>query len=264
VIYILRRALRDLTTWPRTLQLALVLAISLILILGIAVVVVPYELRIYACIGVFGSVLVVQAALLIGYREMVKPLAKAQRAYLASDFETACQVLQPVRESGNADVRSLTLLGNTYRQLGDLDASRQVLYEAVHKSPEDQYPLYGFGRTLLAAGEFGQAGEMLERALQQGAPVAVRLDLAEAVFFAGDVAGAGAIAQSVDADFAPGEAYREFLRVALSWKAGIGSLPLPDHEGRAYWDLTARRFSHTPYGVAVKRLLDEIEGAWAE
>src|SRR5690606_41814399 len=75
-----------------------------------------------------------------------------------------------------------TLLGNTYRQLGQLAESEAVLSEAVARAPEHYFARYGFGRTLLSRGEYAAAVESIAEAVRLGAPQIVQLDLAEAYY----------------------------------------------------------------------------------
>ncbi len=155
-------------------------------------------------------------------------------------------------------MRALTLLGNTLRQLGDIGGSRAILSEALHKSPDHHYPMYGYGRTLLVDGQYAEAAAMFARALAAGAPEATRLDLAEAYWRAGQHEQAHAALEQSKALRPHVEAHRQ-VRAAYLTAMMQGKAPPPgDPQGVAFWEASAVRFGHTPYGrdlvVDVRRM----------
>ncbi len=249
MIYILNRVFRDFSSWERPLRLTITLSLVLLVILTLAILFGPYELRLPACIGAFGLIALSQIAVMLAYRDMVSPLVKAQRYYLANDFESAQSVLEELRSQGKADVRALTVLGNTYRQLGNLEASKGVLYEALDKNPEHQFPLYGIGRTLLSEGDYVGALDALQRALAAGAPDVIRLDLAEAFYRREQYDEAGAMLDVIDIRALDGDPARvlmfEYLKQQVLKSAPIQTLP---QDGLPFWEAMAARFSETDYG----------------
>ncbi|KXK19576.1 MAG: Tetratricopeptide repeat protein [Chloroflexi bacterium OLB15] len=259
MFYLLNRVLRDFSNWERPLRWTILSSLALLLILSLIILFGPYELRLPACIGAFGLIALSQVAVMLAYRDMVSPLVKAQRDYLANDFEAAKTTLEELLRQGKADVRALTVLGNTYRQLGDLEASKAVLYEALNKNPEHQFPLYGIGRTLLSEGDYVGAVDALQRALAAGAPEVTRLDLAEALYRIEHDEEARAVLAAVDPQILDGDPARllmfHYLNAQVTGADAKAAFPL---EGLPFWEAMAERFSNTRYGrdlaVDVKRM----------
>ena len=80
MIQILLRVLRDYGTWERGPRWSLIMAaIALTGCLAVIVFGSP-ELRLGAVIGAFGALVVLQGAILYGYRHMVNDYALAQQA----------------------------------------------------------------------------------------------------------------------------------------------------------------------------------------
>ncbi len=258
MIQILQRVLRDFRSWERSLRLTLGLAAALLALLTLVIAFGPLEVRLYACIGAFGLIGVMQISVMIAYRGMVTPLVRAQRHFMAGEFEAARDVLQAARQAGELDMRALTLLGNTLRQLGDIGGSRAILSEALHKSPDHHYPMYGYGRTLLVDGQYAEAAAMFARALAAGAPEATRLDLAEAYWRAGQHEQAHAALEQSKALLPHVEAHRQVLAAYLTAMMQGKAPPPGDPQGVAFWEASAVRFGHTPYGrdlvVDVRRM----------
>ncbi len=241
--------IRRFKQWERSVQIAVVTALVLFVVIVVIAGVGPQELRLPAVIGIIGLMLVLQVLVLWANRDMVTAYTEAQRAYLRGDFEAARAVLEAQGEA--ADARALTLLGNTYRQLGKLEESEQVLGLALAQHPGDQFPLYGLGRTLMAQGRYAEAADRLEAALKGGAPDVVQVDLAEAYYRLDDAEGARrALAALGEVEQEP---YRRLIVAMMRWR--LGDAPKPDdelvREGIAYWQATAERFGHTAYGAAV-------------
>src|SRR5262245_39829111 len=112
--------------WDKPSQIGLITALVLLLITLFIGTFGPLDLKQPARIGAVGLIIVIQVIIMWTNRGMVTPYTQAQRAYLAENFEAARDVLEAVRLAGKADARDLTLLGNTYRQLGQLEASEAV------------------------------------------------------------------------------------------------------------------------------------------
>jgi Flp pilus assembly protein TadD len=171
--------------------------------------------------------------------------------YLMGDLEAARRVLEAFTAAGKADAQALTLLGNTYRQLGLLDESEQVLTKAVDLRPSDHFPRCGFGRTLLVKGLYEQAQTALKQAIQAGAPLVVRLDLAETYYRMGQMEAARALLLTLRGQLQ--EPYRALLLEYLLFRTGGGEPPPRTliEAGLPFWAESAARFQHTPYGAAL-------------
>lgn len=243
--------LANLQTWDSSSQIALGTAVTLLIIVLLALFFGPPDLKQPALIGAVGLFIITQIIILWGNRGMVTVYTQAQRKYLDENFEAARKILEKEHATGKTDFRTLTLLGNTYRQLGMLDASEQVLLEAINIAPEHHFPLYGFGRTLLMQGRYTEASEVLERALSNGAPPIVELDFAEALYRGGMHERARAVLQTTKIFFQ--EPYRALMAAYLLYRLGENEQPKRElrEEGLAYWIATAERFRHTAYGQSL-------------
>jgi tetratricopeptide (TPR) repeat protein len=245
--------------WERPAQVALLLALALmVLVLGIGAFGAD-DLRQPALIGFFGLFIMMQIIIMWANRSMVTDFTRAQRRYLAEDFEGARTLLENLRAADQADAQELTLLGNTYRQLGDVESSEAILLEALDKRPEHHFPLYGFGRTLLVSGRYAEAAQTIQQAVAAGAPPVVQVDLAEAHYRAGAVDEARTVLETLEiADEPP----RRLLVAYLRHQLNAGNVPAHDliEAGLPYWQATAGRFHHTQYG---QDLLEDIRSMQA-
>lgn len=242
--------IKQFRAWERPAQIAFVIAAVLLILAGIGVAFGGQNLRTPTVIGFFGLVIAMQIIILWANRGMVTPFTQAQRHYLAEDFDIARNLLEEVRARGKADMRVLTLLGNTYRQMGDLEQSEAVLLEALNNAPNHHFPRYGIGRTLLVQGRYAEAVEALLRALADDAPAIVRLDAGEALYRMGSSAEA---IEQLQLTPASDEPQRALLLAYLLYQLGVGARPdaaLVD-AGLPYWVVTAERYRHTPYGQAL-------------
>jgi tetratricopeptide (TPR) repeat protein len=248
--------LRSFRAWDRASQVAMLSALVLLFGTFLLLLFGPTTFRQPALIAFIGLVLVTQIIFMWGNRGMVTPYTQAQRFYLAEDFESARIVLEDLRQTGKIDTSSLTLLGNTYRQLGDLDKSEEVLTKAVELRPFDHFPLYGIGRTLLVKGLFAQAADKMKQALDAGAPPIVQFDLAEAYYRQGldDQARTALEALARIAQ----EPHRALMAQYMSYRLGVGQPPTRESAlaGWQYWHDNAIRFQHTPYG---QMLADDVQ-----
>ncbi len=267
MLWLIGRLRRDYATWERPVQVGVAIAIALLLSLCGALVLAPQEQRQTLLLGLFALVVVTEALVLWCSRRMVAPLTAAQRGYLQGDFDAVLAHLEPLRAAGSADARSLTLLGNTYRQLGRLEDSAAVLSEAVDKSPNHHYPHYGLGRTLVVQGQYSRGLFHILQALEFGAPEGVRFDAAEAYYRMGDLDAFDALLDRLEVK---GEPHRELL--VADWRSRFRNEPTPNRSvieaGLPYWNAQAERFARTPYGAAVADdvvrlqllLKDEVQG----
>jgi tetratricopeptide (TPR) repeat protein len=241
--------------WERSVQISFILALGLLLVTFLAVAIGPVSLRQPALVGGFGLLIVAQIIFMWANRNLVTPYTQAQRYYLAEDFPAAQQILEALVANGKADFRALTLLGNTYRQLGRLDESQEVLTKALAIRPSDPFPLYGFGRTLLIKGLYAEAAEIINRALAEGAPVAVEIDLGEALYRQGRKDEARKVFQ--DHLSTESEPHRKLMRVYLLYRLDAGEMPSREllDAGLPFWQQTVERFETTPYG---QTLADDV------
>jgi tetratricopeptide (TPR) repeat protein len=222
----------------------------LLVIAGLGIAFGGMSLRVPAVIGFFGLVIAAQIIILWANRGMVTEFTQAQRAYLAEDFDTARDLLEGQRAKSRADVRALTLLGNTYRQIGDLEQSEAILLEALNNAPNHHFPLYGFGRTLLLQGRYAEAVDALTQALDAGAPSIVLLDVGETLYRSGN---AEAAVERLRAVPATDEPHRALMADYLLYRLGVQAHPDAEtiRAGLPYWQAAADRYLHTAYGQAL-------------
>ncbi|MEO8610321.1 MAG: tetratricopeptide repeat protein [Chloroflexota bacterium] len=250
--YVIRR----FRAWDAPSRFALLSALGLLLVTLLVLAVGPENIRQPSLIGFVGLIIVIQIIFMWGNRGMITPFTRAQRYYLAEEFESARQVLENLNVNGKPDAQSLTLLGNTYRQLGMLDESEEVLTKALELRPLDHFPLYGIGRTLLVKGQYAQAAAKIKQALDAAAPLIVQFDLGEALYRLGKTDEAKLMLKAA-ADVAQ-EPHRTLMSQYLLYRLGAGQPPTSDliASGLPYWQDNAIRFQETPYG---QLLADDIQ-----
>lgn len=256
----IRRAfLEQVAHWDMPTRVALSLAVLILTLMLILSRWGAPSVRTPSMIAAAVVFLMVQGLVLWGNRRMVTPFTQAQRHYIAGEFAQAIDILEGVRAGAKVDVQELTLLGNTYRQVGDLSKSARILYEALDISPQNHFPLYGLGRTLLAQGEYTQAAERIEAALVEGAPTVVRVELAEAYYRAGQPTDALRVLDALTT--APQEPYRILWVAYLRHRLAGGSAPNRATllAGLPYWRESALRFAHTPYSADLQADLTDLE-----
>jgi len=247
--------------WDNASRLSFVIAGVLMVALVLFGGNLPDELRQNALIAVAGLFITMQAVFLYANRGMVSALTAAQRQYLTEDFVGARQTLENALENRQRpDFRALTLLGNTYRQLGLSDNSFEILTKAVQAAPHHHFPWYGFGRTLMTLGRYGEAVEAFQRALAEGAPAVAQLDHAEALYRA--AAGSEMVLHALAAaEVGDDEPYRALWSAYLRWRITGKNPPSRDliNAGMAYWEAMAERFTHTPYGRSISADLKQLQ-----
>jgi tetratricopeptide (TPR) repeat protein len=244
-----RYLFQSFRTWERVSQLSMLLDLLLLVVTILVALVGPPALRQPALIGFFGLVVVAQIIFMWSNRGMVTSYTQAQRAYLAEDFETARRLLEQQTAGPKVDAKALTLLGNTYRQLGLLDKSEQVLTKALALRPEDHFPRYGFGRTLLVQGRYAEAAEALQRAVEAGAPPIAQVDLGEALYRAGESTRARTALRA--ASHLQQEPHRTLMVGYLLNRLGEAADVPPLAGALDYWQEQAERYRSTPYGAAL-------------
>ncbi|MDZ4768963.1 MAG: hypothetical protein SGJ24_07535 [Chloroflexota bacterium] len=262
MVWFMRNFPRDFRSWDGLSRSVFVLALLLLLVAVVAFLFAPDAVRPLILVGVVALVITIQGIVLFGNRGMKTTFAAAQRLYLAGDFEGVRELLLRADHEGRSSFRSLTLLGNTYRQLGDLDDSEVVLSEALHKAPNHHFPLYGFGRTLLAKGDFAGASTTIRRAVEAGAPPVVLADLGEAYFFNDEPdAARNALVSAADQDAVMKMPHRALMTGYLLHLLGQGAMPSSAaiRDGLPYWQVSAARYAHTPYGDRVSLVVETLE-----
>ncbi|MAU10835.1 MAG: hypothetical protein CL607_13505 [Anaerolineaceae bacterium] len=248
-------------TWDRPSRIAFLLALGLLVVVLLLLVFGPEQILNFAVVGTVGLLIVLQIIVLWGNRHMVTAQTQARRHFMAGEYEEARNVLETelariTEANQKPQAEMLAFLGNTYRQLGDLDKSMQFLTQAVETRPKSHFSRYGFGRTLLTKGEYAAAAEELRLALELGAPPATSFDLGHAYVRANDAAAASeALKKALGAT---DEAHRVLL--AKFWLYQLEGTPLPTADGEAfsYWQQEAARFAGTPYGQALQHDVDEL------
>lgn len=252
------RLVRHLRQWDRPSQIAFVIAVCVVIVLLFLLAIVPFDARQSVLIGLFGALLMLQMIVLWGNRGMVTPYTRAQRHVMNGELESARDILQKQVDENRANVNVLTLLGNVYRQLGELEMSEGILTKALQLRPADYFPLYGFGRTLLAKGQYAEAVEYLQQALANGAPPITQFDLGHARYRLGHVdearADLEAVAAIVDED------YRKLMTRYLLFCIGQVEQPSPRlvQSGIAFWEASAARYQTTPFGQALARDIEHM------
>lgn len=251
-------------SWEASTRIAFVIALALLALCFVLLLIGPENLHQPVLIGFIGLVFGTQIIFMWGNRHMVTPYTQAQRFYLAEDFVSARKILETLQENGKADVNALTLLANTYRQLGLLDESERVVKKALDIRPFDPFPLYGFGRTLLVKGIYAEAIEVIKRAIEAGAPPVVRFDLGDALFRQGSAE--EAITYLSDTADHEDESFRALMREYMLYRLGVGEKPGRERieAGLPYWQETAQRFALTPYGQLLADDIGELQALLEE
>jgi len=245
--------------WDHSSQMGFLIAIGLLLLALVVALVGPSELQQPATIGAMGLVITAQVIFLWANRGMVAEYTRAQHHYLDSDFESAKAILEELRDSGRADFRALTLLGNTYRQLGQLGESEVVLLDAVDLAPKHPFPVYGIGRTFMAYGRYPEAAGALDQALKDGGAEVIWFDAGEAHYRLGNTLRAIELLQSA-LPHVQDEPHRALMATYLLSRLGAGEPPAYElvQQGLPYWERQSRVFGATPYGTALAQDIANI------
>lgn len=245
--------------WDRPSQIGFTLAVLLLGLLMFAAITGSEEVRHPALIGAMGLLITMQVIFLWANRGMVADYTKAQRAYLNEDFEAACAILEAYRHNGKIDFRALTLLGNTYRQMGKLQESEAVLLDAIDMAPKHPFPVYGIGRTFIAQGRYPEAAGALQQALDDGGPEVIRFDAGEAHYRLGNKRRAIELLREAR-ESVQHESHRALMTDYLLHRLDAGDLPSPEliKAGLPYWERQSGVFQ-TPYGEALAADIAEIQ-----
>ncbi|GIK64599.1 MAG: hypothetical protein BroJett018_23930 [Chloroflexota bacterium] len=241
--------------------LSIVMAAMLFVVLGQA----NADSRVPLAIGFAGLLALLQVFILIRGKGHQGALLKAQQAFVDGRYEETAGLLEGQLEQHRAagqvpDLKLLTVLGNTYRQLGRLDESAALLQQAIEQFPNKAFPVYGLGRTRLAQGDYNEAVRLIEQALKLGARKAVRADLALALYYAeADQSRIIEVAQQTGRILNV-ENYRalmvNYLIATHTAEAQLAKRVMHNTAaGLAYWQGEAKRHATTDFG---RRLTSDV------
>lgn len=257
-----RAVIERFQSWDLAAKIAVIIGVVMLVILIVIASNVAPEQRTYAVVSIFVLLVVLQAIFLWANRNMTTEYTQAQRAYLDGDLTRArdllLKALEDRRLKGRYAVNVYTLLGNVYRQLGELDRSEQALRQSIQMAPRYHFSLYGFGRTLLVKGDYQQAAVLIRQAMDVGAPAVVKADYAEALLRQGAARDTVIDALRDALPAAQSEPHRALLVTYMLHTLGESEPPSAELVGAGieFWQSSAERFAHTPYGVALR---DDVE-----
>ncbi|MDE2859000.1 MAG: tetratricopeptide repeat protein [Chloroflexota bacterium] len=255
--HFLRDLYKRLPEWDRSSRLSLYLAVILLVLLLLAGFLGPEEIRLPSRFGAFALLLTLQLLFFWGNRRAISPYREAQQHYVRGEYESARDLLELIPDTQRGSVDALALLGNCYRQLGQLDKSRAAINRALELKPDYHYALYAAGKLSLVGGEYHDARVCFEGALAAGTPDLVHFDLGQVCYYLGSPDAESHLhkfkAASRDE---PAKAIMATYYLLDISKAGAWA-PLLTPEASAYWLDEAKRYQQTEYG---KRLHEDIEG----
>lgn len=237
--------------WRGAVALTMLGGIILLLMLQQGVAYFPWG------VGLVAMILGLQIAFLM--QKVQPPATKvARNLYLVGEFEQAAAELENHLMDKPDSLNPLVLLGNTYRQMGRLEASEQRLSEAVAYAPTHWMALYGLGRTMMVQGRYQQAADSIQAALQHGGRKTLRAELALAFYYADAPTEAKQIAAQA-ARRLNSEAYRILISNYLLYilatheaeRVLAKQMMSRSSDGLAYWQAQAERYSEMDYGQRV-------------
>jgi tetratricopeptide (TPR) repeat protein len=254
--------IKQIRTWETSAKIALAVNLSLLL-LAVFILFTNETLRTPALIGAAGLLVALQGIVLWGNRNMVAPYTQAQRYYLVGEFERARDILRAdmdelAANGKNPTIDSLVLLGNSYRNLGQLRESESILRIAVARRPDYHFAQYGLAKTRQAVGDYNAAISYLSEALKQGAPAIIRFDLAFTQYLRGDDGAARAVLNSIpETD----EIHRMLMTTYLHHVLAQGLFPDAEliEAGLLFWEAEIERFGHMPYGRDLQVIIQRLQ-----
>jgi len=212
--------------------------------------------------GVLFVISVIQIGSIFWRRKPSGAVADAQEAFVQGDYATAITILEAYTTENSTDVKALTLLGNAYRQHTDFVQSISVLEKALDLAPDNAFPRYGLGRTLLAQGHFANAAQAIEKALQDGGRKVIRTELALAYYLANRLDDAQRVATATARQLSL-EPYRmlmiNYLLYVLANDEKAVAIIRTQNKHVHYWQVEANRFTHTPYGEGLQTIIEQIQ-----
>lgn len=240
-------------SWDNASKIAFVLGLIMLVAVATLTFLLPEADRWVGFIAFIAVVIALQAVFMWANRDMITTFAQAQNHYLAGEYEQTRDTLLTLFENEEPTAKSLTLLGNTYRQLGDLEQSEHTLKQAMELLPDYHLSFYAMARTMMFAGRYAEAAHYFEQALINAAPDFVQIDFAEALFRR----------QAPEQDvitklneclpLARAEAHQELIVTYMLWRLTDESPPSERliELGLPYWQTIAQDYSRLPYGQAV-------------
>jgi tetratricopeptide (TPR) repeat protein len=242
--------LGEIRNWDSASKAALAIALALF---GLDVVILFTQpaLQTAALVGGVGLLIAIQLIVLWGNRNLVTAYSQAQQAFIKGNFAAARDILKAdIESTAKPPIDSLVLLGNAYRNLGQLRESESVLRIALARKPYYHFALYGLGKIRLGMGDYAEAIQHFEKALKANAPEIIRFDKALAHYYAGDdkqtLAELAAMPET-------NEAHRRAFAAYLIYE--LNNTPLPNTEllanGLPFWEAERDRFANTIYGQSL-------------
>lgn len=247
----------EIRKWDIASKVALAIAVILLVIDAFILFTQP-NLQTFALVGGVGLLIAIQLIVLWGNRNLVTAYSQAQQAFIKGEFATARDILKADIESQvKPPIDSLVLLGNAYRNLGQLRESESVLRIALAQKPRYHFALYGLGKIRLAMGDYAEAIQHFEKALKADAPEIIRFDKALAHYYAGEdkqcLAELAAMPET-------SEVHRQAFAAYLLH--GLNHAPAPDTRllanGLPFWEAELGRFANTAYGQALSEDVERM------
>lgn len=244
--------LGEIRRWDIASRIALATAL-LLLVLDALVLFTQPDLQTPALIGGVGLVIATQAIFLWGNRSLITPYSRAQQHFLNGEFEAVRDILK-AEDEPSIDV--LVLLGNAYRNLGQLRESESVLRIALARKANYHFALYGLGKIRLAMGDYAEAIQHFDKALKVGAPEIIRFDKALAHYYLGENEQCLAELEKMPDS---GEIHRQAFAVYLHYTLTNARIdPSIVTRGLAFWEAELERFSNTTYGQALAKDVERM------
>lgn len=249
---------------PLIMQLALGASTAVAVALVVLAFAGPEDMRGLFVVGLFGLFVVVQVVILWYLAQQNASFRRARRAFVQGEFDQVIRLLEAERQAGEIDILSQTLLGNAYRQQGQLAQSEAILRAAHEARPQAPFPAYGLGRTLMVKGDYAGAEALIQLALANRGQPTIAADLGHVQYRAGKTAEAlQTLNSAAELSLEP---YRALLTSYLLWQLE-GADPASDLRGEIsrlgygleYWQVEANRFAATAYGAALADDLSRIE-----
>ncbi len=251
---LLASLLRQIPTWDTSSKVAIFLAFVLLPLLLALATWGPEQLQNPAKIGAVGLLITSQLIFLWGNRGMATPYTQAQREFIKGDFESARKILEAYLDEGKNDSDAYTLLANTYRHLGRLKESEATARHALMLRPDSHFAYYGLGGVLLAKGEYQDAVDAIQQALDLGASPVVEFDLGHAYYRLGEFEQAIGHLKAVKSTISEDEMYRKLMVVYILYQLEQQNPPTIEliEQGLPFWEASAMRFHDTSYGQALQ------------
>lgn len=243
--------IKQIHTWDKVSQSALALAVILLVLAVYTLATLP-NLRMQSGIGAVGLLLVIQAIVMWGNRNLIEPYSAAQQAFLAGDFHKVTTTLETwfndlEAQGKTVTVESLTLLANAYRNLGEFEKSNAALTSAFDMDEASFIANYAWAKNHLVTGYYADAVTFFKETLRYGKSDAVQFDLAHALYRLGETQESLKIFKALPSQ---NERYRQLFIAYILQQLDQAPAPSPDlvQAGLPFWEAELERFHMTPYG----------------